>query len=309
MSEVELPPEEQDDARTDAVRPPWAVFKRALEEASFRPSRRLGQNFLLDDGAARAIARDAGVSAGDRVVEIGPGCGFLSVHLAHAGAELYAVEVDERLAEVAARFLAPYTEARVVVGDALAGKHALGPELRAGIPAEGAWHVVSNLPYSISGAVLALLAAEPNPPASMTVLVQREVAARLAATPGTPDWGPLTVAVQVAYVVRAGRVLGPGSFWPRPKIDSQVAHLELRSDRAPLEQRALVVRVAQRLLRHRRQSLGRVLRDLLGEAALAGEVLADGGWPPDLRAERLDLGALAHLAAGPVGAAVESGGA
>ena len=78
-------------------RPPWTVFRAALEERGFRPSRRLGQNFLLDENMVRAIVRDARIEAGDFVLEIGAGCGFLSLHLLDAGANLVCVEIDERL--------------------------------------------------------------------------------------------------------------------------------------------------------------------------------------------------------------------
>ena len=287
-------------------RPPWSEFRAALDAAGFRPSRRLGQNFLLDDNAARAIARDARLSPGDFVLEVGPGCGFLSVHLARAGVDLVCVEIDPRLAPVAAAFLAPYPRARVILGDALEGKHGLGPLLRAALPASGPWHVVSNLPYSISGPLLACLALRVPEAASMTVLVQREVAARLAATPGTADWGPLSVALQSAYSVRAERILPGNLFWPRPKVESQVVRLDLLEDRAGAAERARVVALARRLLNHRRQSLGRVLRELLGDARLAQGILAEGGWSPDLRAEALDLAALARLAAGPAGEALGS---
>jgi len=290
-------------------RPPWAEFRAALDAAGFRPSRRLGQNFLLDDNAARAIARDARVGPGDFVLEVGPGCGFLSVHLARAGVELVGVEVDPRLAAIASAFLAPYPRARVILGDALAGKHELGPELRVALPASGAWHVVSNLPYSITGPLLASLAARVPEADSLTVLVQREVAARLAATPGSAEWGPLSVALQSAYAVRAERVLPANLFWPRPKVESQVVRLELRADRAGAAERGRVVTLAGRLLRHRRQSLGRVLRELLGDPELARAVLIEGGWPPELRAESLGLADLARLAAGPAGGALRGGSA
>ncbi|HPF14844.1 MAG TPA: rRNA adenine N-6-methyltransferase family protein, partial [Planctomycetota bacterium] len=137
-------------------RPPWKQFKEALQAQGFRPSRRFGQNFLLDENTARAIVADAGVVAGDRVLEIGTGCGFLTVHLAHAGVALLTVEIDPRLADVAESFLEPYANVRLVRGDALAGKHRLHPEVEAWSEG-GPWHLVANLPYAISGPLLALV--------------------------------------------------------------------------------------------------------------------------------------------------------
>lgn len=275
-------------------RPPWRAFREALDGVGFRPSRRLGQNFLLDENAARAIARDARVGPGDRVLEVGPGCGFLSVHLAHAGVALVAVELDRRLAEVARAFLAPYPEAEVVVGDVLAGRDALSPEVERRL-GSGPWHLVSNLPYSVASPVLALCAGREDPPLSMTVLVQGEVASRLAARPGTRAWGPLSVALQIAYRVSPLRSLGPQLFWPRPRVQSTLVRAERREDLGPALDRARLVRVAAALLRHRRQGLTRVLGTLLGDRAAALALLADLGLEGRRRGETLDLGELAAL--------------
>lgn len=277
-------------------RPPWSEFKRALDLAGFRPSRRLGQNLLLDENAARAIARDAQVGEGEFVLEVGPGCGFLSVHLAHAGARLLAVEIDERLAPVAARFLEPYGDAEVLVADALAGKRSLNPVVEERLPSSGTWHLVSNLPYSVGGPILANLAARDHPPTSMTVLVQAEVADRLAARAGSREWGPLTVAVQLAYSAEVLRRVPPGLFWPRPKVDSAVIRFERLEEIAPAADRARTRELAARLLQRRRQTLGRVLRDVEGDRGRAESALAACGVDGGQRTGDLDLVALAALA-------------
>lgn len=277
-------------------RPPWSDFKRALDEAGFKPSRRLGQNLLLDENAARAIARDAQVGEGDFVLEVGPGCGFLSVHLAHAGTRLLAVEIDERLAPVAARFLEPYGAAEVLVADALAGKRALNPVVEERLPISGPWHLVSNLPYSVGGPILANLAARAHPPTSMTVLVQAEVAERLAARAGSREWGPLTVGVQLAYRAQVLRRVPPGLFWPRPKVDSAVIRFERLEDLAPAEERARTRELAGRLLQRRRQTVARVLRDVVEDRGRAEAALAACGVDGGLRTGDLDLQALAALA-------------
>jgi len=276
------------------ARPPWSEFKSALAAAGFRPSRRLGQNFLLDANMARAIARDADIAAEDVVLEVGPGCGFLSVHLAHAGARLIACEIDERLHAVAGRFLEPYSNVTLLLADALASKHELAPELDALLPPTSDWHVASNLPYSISGPFLAILAQRAAPPRSITVLVQLEVGERLASKPATGAWGPLSIAVQTAYSVKLVRTVGPELFWPRPRVSSAVMRLELLEDLAPVEDRQRRLALARALFLHRRQSLGRVLRGQLGpEAALAA--LSALGLDPGERAENLDMAVLAAL--------------
>lgn len=276
-------------------RPPWSEFKAALDAAGFRPSRRLGQNFLLDENVARAIARDAEVAAGDFVLEVGPGCGFLSVHLAHEGARLLAVEIDTRLAAVAARFLEPYPGAEVLVADALATKNLLNPVVRQRLPDAGRWHLVSNLPYSVGGPILANLAGRPHPPDSMTVLVQAEVGDRLAARPGSRQWGPLSLAVGLAYHTRVLRTVPPGLFWPRPKVDSAVVRMERRDDLLPADERDAARNLGARLLQHRRQTLGRVLRDVVGGREVADRALADAGVDGTLRTGDLELEALVRL--------------
>lgn len=277
-------------------RPPWATFREALDGAGFRPSRRLGQNFLLDDNMARAIAADAEVEPGRFVLEVGPGCGFLSVHLAHAGARLLCVEVDPRLAPIAAGFLAPYADAEVIELDVLGSKSAIAPEVldRLPRPGEPPWTVAANLPYSISGPFLAALARLEHPPETVVCLVQKEVAERLAGAAGTDAWGPLSASFGEAYRTRLGRSVPPSLFWPRPKVDSAVFIARLRDDLAPHELRRDRVEFYRRLLGRRRQSLRRVLRELAGAEA-ADAALAAVGLEPNLRAETLGVEQLRAL--------------
>jgi 16S rRNA (adenine1518-N6/adenine1519-N6)-dimethyltransferase len=279
------------------TRPPWRAFQLALEEAGFRPSKTLGQNFLLDPNMARSLVRDAGVGAGDVVVEIGAGCGFLTVELAEAGCAVRALEVDRRLFAIAERFLAPYGGVRLVRGDALAGKHALGPELRALLPEAGSFHVVSNLPYAIAGPLLALLARLANPPASMSLLVQREVAEKAAAEPGTPAWGALPARLDLAYERRVGRKVPAGLFWPRPRVESRVVHLLLRPGE-PLDpaRRAAFDRVVDALFQRRRKTVLAALADALADRAAAERAIERAGVAPAARAGELGTAALLALA-------------
>jgi 16S rRNA (adenine1518-N6/adenine1519-N6)-dimethyltransferase len=281
-----------------APRPPWSAFRAALDAQGFRPSRRLGQNFLLDENLARAIARDAGFAPGERVLEVGPGCGFLSVHLAQAGARLLAVEIDPRLHAIARDFLAPYTGVELLLLDVLAGKHRLAPEVERRLPpgADERWHLVSNLPYSVGGPVLALCAARAAPPASMTVLVQREVAERLVAAPGAAAWGPLSIAVQAGYDGSILRSASPALFWPRPRVESSVVRFELRPGAPPHAERCALIELGAALLRRRRQTLGRVLADLLLDRGRARSALEELRLDPAARAETLSLESLGALA-------------
>jgi 16S rRNA (adenine1518-N6/adenine1519-N6)-dimethyltransferase len=277
-------------------RPPWTVFRAALEARGFRPSRRLGQNFLLDENMVRAIVRDAEISAGDFVLEIGAGCGFLSLHLLDAGAKLVCVEIDERLLPIAAGLVAGHGSAQFIRCDVLDGKHALAAEVASALPAEGPWHLVSNLPYAIAGPVLAVLGSHARPPETMTVLVQREVADRIAASPDTPEWGPLSIRLQVRYAPRIVRSVPPDLFWPRPRVESAVVRLERRKDPGEPEVLRRFDTLVGELFSSRRQSLGRVLARRFGDREASLSVLREAGLEPRLRAEALDLDALLRLA-------------
>jgi 16S rRNA (adenine1518-N6/adenine1519-N6)-dimethyltransferase len=277
-------------------RGPWSRFKAALDAAGFHPSRRFGQNFLLDENMVRAIVRDAGVAAGDTVLEVGAGCGFLTHHLAAAGVKLTSVEVDRRLWAIATELCSGSGSVHIVRGDVLAGKQALNPEVRALLPDEGPWHVVANLPYSISAPLLVVLAALPNPPTSMTVLVQKEVAERIAAGPGVKAWGPLSIRLQLDHDVELVRRVGPELFWPRPRVDSAVLRLDRRQNPLAPSVRSALDSLVHVLFQRRRQALGRVLGEHVGDRAAAKGMLRELGIDPQRRAETLELAELASLA-------------
>jgi len=277
-------------------RPPWSVFRAALLESGFQPSRRLGQNFLLDENMVRAIVRDASFAPGDRVLEVGSGCGFLSLHLVAAGARLVSVEIDERLMRIAAQLVAGHGEVRFLRCDALSGKHALAPELEAALPASGPWHLVSNLPYSIAGPLLALLSSHARAPVRMTVLLQREVAERIVAAPDTPAWGRLSIRLQSRYEARMVRSVPAELFWPRPRVESAVVRLDRRPDPADAADLRLLDSLTGELFSTRRQSLGRVLGRRLGDREAGLALLEASGVDPRRRAESLDLGTWMRLA-------------
>lgn len=289
-------------------RPPWSAFRAELERRGFRPSKTLGQNFLIDPNAARSIAEDAGLAPGARVLEIGAGCGFLSMHLAALGLDLLAVEIDERLLEVARRLVAGLESAgpgcgrvRWLCTDALAGKHALDARLAAELPREGTWHVVSNLPYSISAPLLVLMARLPNPPESLTVLVQDEVARRVAAEPGQPEWGSLTARLRLSYVARLGRTVGAQLFWPRPRVGSRVVHLARAPGEPPgASDLAAYDALVDALFQHRRKQLAASLVEPMGDRGRALALLGEAGLDPRSRAEVLAPEELLRLARSPL---------
>lgn len=292
--------------------PPWSAFRAALAEAGFRPTRTRGQNFLVDTNMARAIAADAGVGEDDFVLEIGPGCGMLSVQLAALGVRLLAVEIEPRLARVAERFLADAPRAAVLVVDVLQGKHRLAPEVLARLPRDEPWHVVANLPYAIVGPLLMVLSRLPHPPVSMTLLVQRELALRAAAPPGASERGALSAKLQALYDVRVGRAVGRQLFRPRPRVESAVLELRRRPrppggpPGVPLEHLDALI---DGLFAQRRKAVGGLLRRLLALAPdPARRLFEEAGVDPSRRASELAPEALEALAAHPAWAAAVAGG-
>ena len=285
----------------------FGELRAELEAAGYRPSRRLGQNLLTDPNMARALARDAGVAAGDFVLEVGPGGGALTLELVRLGVRLLAVEIDARLLALVRRRVAALAppdapgDASVtwIEGDVLASKHALAGAVLDALPERGPWHVVSNLPYAAGTPFVATAARLANPPRSMTCLVQLELARRIASGPGTGDWGPLAARIQLAYRASIGRSVPAHLFWPVPKVESAVLRLERReAPPDPTLARAFEA-LTEVLFRHRRQSLGRVLRRVLGDRERARELLGRHGLEAAARPEELDLAALAALAADP----------
>jgi len=273
-----------------------------LDAHGLRPRRALGQNFVVDPNTVRRIARLAAVGPGSRVLEIGAGLGSLTLALADAGAHVVALEVDAALAAV----LRQQVEGRdvtVVEADAttvdwerLLGAQAPSPPAPQGDMAR--WDVVANLPYNVAVPIVARLLDEAPSVASMLVMVQREVGARLVAGPGSKDYG--AVSVKVAYHARAalaGAV--PASvFVPRPNVDSVLVRLERRAavavDPALVAPERLFA-VVRAGFAQRRKMLRRSLEGVVAPGAF--EV---AGIDPRDRAERLsvqDWGRLAACAA------------
>jgi 16S rRNA (adenine1518-N6/adenine1519-N6)-dimethyltransferase len=253
-----------------------------LAEHGLSPSRALGQNFVADPNTVRRIARLAGVGPGDRVVEIGPGLGSLTLALADTGAEVTAVELDRHLLPVL-RSVVESHGVRVVEGDAMT----LDWDAVLG---RGPWALVANLPYNVATPlVLDLLAGVPAIE-RMLVMVQREVGERLAATPGTKAYG--IPSVKVAY--RAGaEVVGrvpPTVFVPQPRVESVLVRLR-RLPEPPVDADSDVLfRLVEAGFGQRRKMLRRSLAGLADPAAFEA-----AGVRPEARAEELGLDDWARL--------------
>jgi 16S rRNA (adenine1518-N6/adenine1519-N6)-dimethyltransferase len=269
-----------------------ADVRSLLDAHGLRPSRALGQNFLADPNTARRIVRLAGVGPGDRVLEVGPGVGSLTVALAEAvrpGGEVLALELDRHLVPILSEVLAGEPAVRVLQGDALTVDY---DELLSGA---GPWSMVSNLPYNVATPLLARLLDDVPQLRLLSVLVQKEVAERLAARPGTPDCG--AISVKVAYHATAAVVgtVPPTVFVPRPKVESAVARFERRPAPAvDVPSAEVLFGLARAGFAQRRKTLRQALRPVLGGRVEA--VLGEAGIPPLARAETLGLEQWAALA-------------
>ena len=193
-----------------------------LDKMKITPSKRFGQNFMLDENLIDFIVRQAGISEDDLVIEVGPGCGVLTRKLLEAGALLTAVELDKRICEYLTEnlshknfYLHQGDACRVDFDTLFDGRDNLHKIYR-----QGEWKCIANLPYSISSPFIAKLIESGNPPAEMLFLLQKETAERFAAKPGTGSYGSLSVLIQLVFDVKYVRTVAPNVFFPPPDIKS-----------------------------------------------------------------------------------------
>jgi 16S rRNA (adenine1518-N6/adenine1519-N6)-dimethyltransferase len=286
----------------DPDRPPGAAAeprllgpadaRRLAASLGLRPSKARGQNFVIDGNTVRRIVRTAGLHPDDVVVEVGPGLGSLTLALLPAAARVVAVEVDETLAAALPSTVAEYAPSlagrlEVVTGDAMHVTSLPGPAPTA---------LVANLPYNVAVPVLLhLLESLPSLDRGL-VMVQKEVADRLAAPPGSRTYGvPSVKAAWYASVRPAGSV-SRTVFWPVPNVDSGLVALQ-RRDPPPGADRAAVFAVVDAAFAQRRKTLRAALSRWAGSAAEAEAVLRRAGIDPRTRGEQLSVAEFASIAA------------
>ncbi len=270
------------------------VEVRALaEKLAIRPTKKLGQNFVIDGGTVRRIVRVAEVTADDVVIEIGPGLGSLTLALLPEVAKVVAVEIDPVLAE---QLPLTVTERAPELADRLSVIHADALRVGAADLGTAPTALVANLPYNVSvPVVLHLLEVLPSLRRGL-VMVQSEVADRLAATPGSKIYGiPSVKAAWYADVRRAGPV-GRNVFWPAPNVDSGLVSLVRREPPATTASRQEVFAVIDAAFAQRRKTLRAALASWAGTAAAAEEALVKAGVEPSTRGEQLGVEDFARIA-------------
>ena len=253
-------------------------------ENGFHPNKTLGQNFLIDRNILDAMVDAAGVQAGQRILEVGPGLGVLTEALLERGARVTAIEKDGRLAARLAEALGSPDALRVMEADAL--------ELDLDtLLAEEFDACVSNLPYSVGTRILLDFALHARAPRRFMVLVQTEVAERFAAPPGVEARGQAGVWLQLDYDVTLVRAVKASCFWPRPEVGSTIVRLDRHPCALSADERRWFFELTRYAFMHRRKQLGALLRkapEPLGrpDEALAA-LFATAGLDPQARAEQL----------------------
>jgi 16S rRNA (adenine1518-N6/adenine1519-N6)-dimethyltransferase len=244
--------------------------RQLLDGLGIRPSKALGQNFLVDRNILAIIVETADVRRDETILEIGPGLGVLTAELAARARRVIAIEKDRQLCEHLCETL-PGIE--LIEGDAVEVE----------LPACD--KVVANLPYSISTPILERFVEGERKPRTLVVTLQREVAQRLAATPRHKDYGALTLFTGLYYHVTIAHIISPQCFYPEPQVESALVVLERRDPRVRLETGAPFHRIVRAGFGQRRKMLKKLLTGFDG----IEKAFAPAGVPATARAEELSL--------------------
>ncbi|MBQ7705296.1 MAG: 16S rRNA (adenine(1518)-N(6)/adenine(1519)-N(6))-dimethyltransferase RsmA [Selenomonadaceae bacterium] len=264
-----------------------AATRHILKTFNLRASKKLGQNFLIDSSVVQKIVDAAEISAGDEVLEIGPGIGTLTQGLLEAGAKVTAVELDKKLPAVLEKTLAGYENFKLIQGDILKVdiEEIMPPNFK----------VVANLPYYITTQILLTLLEKKLPVTKIVTMVQKEVAERMTAAPNSKIYGAMTVAVQFRADVKVAFEVPPSAFLPRPEVTSAVVVCEVRESPFKVADEEFFIKVVRASFGQRRKTL---LNSLLGAGFLRERILAAlqlANIAPDRRAETLSIADFVNL--------------
>lgn len=243
-----------------------------------RAKKSFGQNFLIHQGAIRAILENALASPAAGLLEIGPGPGTLTAGLLEDGRPLWAMDLDPEACDLLQRRFGDRSNFHLLQGDAV----------RSPLPEVDSLSIIGNLPYNVATPILTRFMLEPIPWDRMVLMFQLEVGQRILGVPGTKDYGPLSILSQAVARVTRIMKLGPGSFRPAPKVDSIVLLFEPRPDALPLEERQLLLEILHRSFAQRRKTLANNWGGWLSperiQAVLQAEKLS-----PSVRAEAVPV--------------------
>jgi 16S rRNA (adenine1518-N6/adenine1519-N6)-dimethyltransferase len=266
--------------RIPTARRDWT---RLMDELGVRPNKGLGQHFLYERGVVERMVRQAGVTANDTVLEIGPGLGILTSELLRKTDRVVAVELDRALAAHLRAAFGDLPGFRLVEGNALT--HSADDLMPPGVP----FDVVANLPYSVGSAILRHLLEQPRKPRRLTIMLQKEVADRLVAAP--PDMSILGVATQYFATPRLAFTVAPTVFIPPPKVESAVVILDVHGEPLlPTELQPRFFTIVNAGFRQKRKQIANSIADVLRlPKAEIASWLSASGVDPTRRAETLTV--------------------
>lgn len=272
-----------------------------MEKYGIRTKKSFGQNFLTDLNVLKNIVEAADITANDNVIEIGPGIGALTEQLAQAAGEVLALEIDQDLIPVLKEVLSPYDNVKVINQDVL---QANLPELikKEFKDPSRPIKVVANLPYYITSPILMNLLASPVEWATICVMMQKEVAQRLTAKPGTKQYGALTLAIEYQMQAKIAFDVSRKVFVPSPNVDSAIVVLTPRKNPLPVQpfDRQKLFGFIRGCFAHRRKSLWNNLQGVIGKAPAVKEkmtsVLTQLDISSQIRPEKLTLEQFIELA-------------
>ena len=259
-----------------------------------KAKKNLGQNFLVDQTAILGIVEAAGIKKDDQVIEIGPGIGSLTEQLLLAGAKVFEYEFEDSLPTILQNELPKKIDDQPL---ASRFKILLKDVLKANFKEDNGdffdftkpIKVVANLPYYITTPIIFALAESDLHFTSLTLMMQKEVAERLEAQPGSKDYGPLTISVQTEMKVKLALQVGRNSFMPRPKVDSSVVVLTPLKEKPAIEDRKHFIWVVKMCFSQRRKTLNNNLKSLLPDKTKRDELITELGVEPRIRPEDLTI--------------------
>lgn len=267
-----------------------AIINRYFVKAK----KNLGQNFLVDQAAILGIVQAADIQPNDQVIEIGPGIGSLTEQLLLAGAKVFAYEVDDSLPEILQNELPPKIDNqplsqrfKLLLKDVL--KANFKEDLAGFFDLKKPIKVVANLPYYITTPIIFALAESDLHFASLTLMMQKEVAERLEASPGNKEYGPLTISAQTEMKVNLALQVSHNSFMPRPKVDSSVVVLTPLKDKPVIGNRQHFVWVVKMCFAQRRKTLNNNLKTLVPDNTTREALIKELGVDPRIRPEDLTI--------------------
>ena len=267
-----------------------------IQKNEFAFQKRFGQNFLVDARVLDKIIQSAGVTKEDCVLEVGPGIGTMTQALSEAARQVVAVEIDDHLIPILQETLKECPNVKVIHGDILkTDVKAIADKYNKGCPL----HVIANLPYYITTPIIMGLFESGVPLKSITIMVQKEVAERMQAGPGTKDYGALSLAVQYYAEAYIAAYVPPNCFMPRPNVGSAVIRLTCYEN-APVQVKDehLMFRLIRASFNQRRKTLANGLTNSaevpFGKEAIQ-QAIEKMGWNPSVRGEALTLAQFAAL--------------